>query len=51
MRRPWRQLGQDEKREVFLHLWPLDPSRQLPAESLRLNRPNPELDEQEKATY
>lgn len=43
------QLGQDEKRTVFLHLWPLDPTRQVPGESLRLDRPHPELDEQEKA--
>ena len=44
-----KQLGQGEKEPVFLHLWPLDPSRQLPAESLRLDRPMPELDEQETA--
>ena len=44
------ELGQDQKQEVFLHLWPLDRSRQLPAASLRLSRPRPELDEQEKAS-
>ena len=50
-----RQLGHGKNME-FMRLWPLDPSRQLPAESLRLNYvytdPGgsiPELDEQEKA--
>ena len=45
-----KQLGQGQKQKprVFLHLWPLDPSRQPPVEDLRPKRPTPELDEQEK---
>jgi len=42
------QLGHSQKRKVFLHLWPLDRSRQPPVEVLRPQRPTPELDEQEK---
>ena len=42
------QLGQDEDKTLFIHLWPPDPSRQPPAESLRLDRPQPQLDEQER---
>jgi len=42
------KLGQENGEGVLLHLWPLDVPRQQPAESLRLARPEPELDAQEK---
>jgi len=43
------KLGLNQRLRVFLRLWPIDRSRQPPAESLRIDRPFPELDEQEKA--
>ena len=44
-----KKLGLNQELPVFLRLWPIDRSRQPPAESLRLDRPIPELNEQEKA--
>ena len=44
------QLGQGKNTSVFLNLWPPVRVRQPSAESLRLNRPAPKLDEQEKAS-
>ncbi len=43
------RLGLGRNREAFVRLWPIDASRQPPAQSLRIDRPMPELDEQEKA--
>ena len=41
------QLGLGKDSDTFIHLWPIDPTKQSPAQSLRLDRPLPELDEQE----